>query len=493
MTFLSPSFMFIFMPLAMAVYVLVPPYKRVSVLPVISLAFLICVNLNRPYSLLFAAVIFWATVLSVHFYRNTKNARILAVLQGAAGVAAVAVLVLRLTAWGSKFIGTGLLILLAAVISLCSDIRNKEGRTPDSPWDALTYVSFFPVLLVGPILRYGDFVKMADHAKPTMSLSVKGLLRFFLGFAKCLMIGAVLKQGSDLILAEAENQIGLCTVLLLMLVGGVCAYSFFSGYSDMAVGICHLLGFPVGEDFNAPLAAITPFHYVKRSFISFYGFFVQYVARPILTRTKGSTVGRLLTGLVVGACHAFLFAHSLSAALVLWPFLSIMALCFLFGAKHKGEKKTEAGENTAADGMKKRHTEPKIAGRVIGWTGTLLLFSLFWFFVILNTPANFAALLKKAFSADIFALSYKARAVLGNAKYVLIPLLSALFIGGARRAFALKSVGQGLCYDSDEPIVYVIWRIACVVLTTALYVMALVLFLPQFPELTTEAFGFLFV
>ena len=118
MTFLSPSFMFIFMPLAMAVYVLVPPYKRVSVLPVISLAFLICVNLNRPYSLLFAAVIFWATVLSVHFYRNTKNVRILAILQGAAGVAAVAVLVLRLTAWGSKFIGTGLLILLAAVISL---------------------------------------------------------------------------------------------------------------------------------------------------------------------------------------------------------------------------------------------------------------------------------------------------------------------------------------------------------------------------------------
>ena len=89
MTFLSPSFMFIFLPIVLSLYAMMPKFRRIDLLPIISSVFFVCVNIHDLLSLVYYLAIAIAVIVALRIYKKTKKRESLIWLEVAASVSAV--------------------------------------------------------------------------------------------------------------------------------------------------------------------------------------------------------------------------------------------------------------------------------------------------------------------------------------------------------------------------------------------------------------------
>ena len=179
------------------------------------------------------------------------------------------------------------------------------------------YVSMFPQLIAGPIVRYSDVDKELDHRKYSISESADGARRFVIGLAKKVLLadtaGAMWEQIKDVPKNEAS-------VLLLWF--GIILYTFqiyfdFSGYSDMAIGLGKILGFHFPENFNYPYISRSITEFWRRWHITLSTWFKEYVYIPLGGNKKGT--GRLVLNLLIVWLLTGLW-HGASWNFVLWGF-----------------------------------------------------------------------------------------------------------------------------------------------------------------------------
>ncbi|MBR5228785.1 MAG: MBOAT family protein, partial [Firmicutes bacterium] len=145
----------------------------------------------------------------------------------------------------------------------------------------LLYISFFPQLIAGPIVKYHDVAAMIDDRKCSMEMTAKGLRRFILGLTKKLLfanaMGAIADQVFSLSAEGLDARIAW--------IGAVCyslqIYFDFSGYSDMAIGMGKIFGFTFLENFDHPYVASTIQDFWRRWHISLSSWFRDYLYIPL--------------------------------------------------------------------------------------------------------------------------------------------------------------------------------------------------------------------
>lgn len=167
-------------------------------------------------------------------------------------------------AWHKVALPIGISFVTFQKISYMVDVYRRDHE-PQQRWELLAlYILMFPQLIAGPIIRYKDIVaQLQDRsAYDTAENRMNGLFRFFVGLSKKVLIANVLAQQVDIIFATAPDSLSTGTAWIGMLAYTLQIYFDFSGYSDMALGLGRLFGFSFPENFNFP--------YISRNFTEFW-------------------------------------------------------------------------------------------------------------------------------------------------------------------------------------------------------------------------------
>ncbi len=174
-----------------------------------------------------------------------------------------------------------------------------------------TYVSLFPQLIAGPIVRYEDVAEQLEERSHTWDKTALGVRRFTLGLAKKILIANALGELCSVFRASGDKSV--LFYWLYALAFSLHIYFDFSGYSDMAIGLGKLFGFDFMENFNYPYISASVTEFWRRWHISLSSWFRDYVYIPLggnrVSRVKwfrNIFVVWLLTGFWHGAAWNFI-------------------------------------------------------------------------------------------------------------------------------------------------------------------------------------------
>ena len=469
MTYLSPSFIFVFLPVAMAIYAMAPRLRRIDLLPMISSVFFVCVNMHDPLSLVYYFLISICSAAAIKIYKKTKKRAVIMLLGILATIAAIASLTYRFMLGGAAVYHVGLIVSLAAVISMSFDILQNQGRVPDTAWEALVYVTFFPVMPAGPFVRYGDLIEKLDGIEFSTENFLKGILRFIVGFIKCVAVSALLGRVYDDTMA-LEGSFGLAVYVLLAAICGVRIYTFFSGYSDMGRGIALMLGIDIKKDFGDPFINSSPVNYMKRFFRSLSEFCKLYVVSPIVRLFGSPRKGRAAACIASGAFYAFLVCKTPEMALVLLvPFIMI-SYFLMFRSRAK------------------RREKPMIV-RIAGTGVTFVLTSAAWILISLGSLSEIHEAVAYALKNPVFYAEYRVLTILSNVESIVVPVIVGTLVFISSKLLSLESI-EG---DGEISVKTMVLRSVAMTVLAVIFILSVVLLLPQFPDVVSYANVFRFV
>ena len=199
-------------------------------------------------------------------------------------------------------------------MSYVIDLYRKDTPVQKNPCYLALYISFFPQLIAGPIVRYNTIEQQIHSRSVTLDSFEAGVCRFLEGFSKKILLSNVLSVTAEQVFGlAAQRDLPVATAWL-----GALAYTFqiyfdFSGYSDMAIGLGKMFGFTFEENFRHPYISRSVSEFWNRWHISLGHWFRDYVYFPL----GGSRVSRkklirnlsivwLLTGIWHGAAWRFI-------------------------------------------------------------------------------------------------------------------------------------------------------------------------------------------
>ena len=292
-------------------------------------------------------------------------------------------------------------------MSYTIDLYRKNISVQKNPITFAAFVTLFPQIVAGPIVRYEDVAAELNERVIDIDLIWDGILRFAVGLGKKVLIANNIGVVWTNVKAMDLSELPVATAWL-----GIAAYTLqiyfdFSGYSDMAIGLGAILGFHFPENFNYPYIATSVTDFWHRWHISLSTWFKEYVYIPLGGNRKGPARQILnilivwtLTGIWHGAGWNFLFWG-------LW-----FALFLILEKLFLGELLKNA---------------PVVFGRV--YTLTVVLIS--WVFFALEEPGEILAYLQAMFGLNGAGLMNTQAMFLGNEYLVLliIALVACLPVG----------------------------------------------------------------
>jgi alginate O-acetyltransferase complex protein AlgI len=325
--FSSLEFLYLYLPLTLLLYFIAPPRRRNFVLLLASLVFY---GWGEPVNLvwmLFTIAVDEAAGLLIARYReNERRAR---------GILVAALLVnlgllaffkygnfildnLRLIPALSSLprlaltLPVGISFYTFQALSYVVDVYRREVRAQRDPVAFGAYVTLFPQLIAGPIVRYRDVDEQLTCRTHSVTMAASGIRTFVAGLAKKVLLantaGELWASVRDLPtdrLTTAAAWLGIVFYTLQI-------YFDFSGYSDMAIGLGRVLGFRFPENFYYPLTARSLTDYWRRWHITLSSWFREYVYIPLGGNRRGTVrtyrnllVVWTLTGLWHGASWNF--------------------------------------------------------------------------------------------------------------------------------------------------------------------------------------------
>ncbi|MEM9528231.1 MAG: MBOAT family O-acyltransferase, partial [Bacteroidota bacterium] len=177
------------------------------------------------------------------------------------------------------------------------------------------YISFFPQLIAGPIVRYQDMIAQIRQRERSWALTAEGLRRFLIGLAKKVLIANTLATVVEEIFALDFTGMDALTAWVGVLLYAGQLYFDFSGYSDMAIGLGLLFGFRLPENFRFPYASTSIRDFWRRWHITLGAWFRDYLYIP-LGGSRGEKCLTLRNLLLVFLATGFW--HGAAWAFVLW-------------------------------------------------------------------------------------------------------------------------------------------------------------------------------
>ena len=328
MVFSSSIFLFFFLPLVLFGYYALKENYRVYFLLLASLFFYAWGEPKYVLVMLLSIAVNYVSGLLIHLcVHKVKNIRLgRAVLLLAVACNLGILFYFKYLGFAlhtaNRFLGTGFAgrnIIMPIGISFFTfqgmsyviDLFRGKVRVQKNPAVTAFYISFFPQLIAGPIVRYIDIEKQIYARKESALQFMTGAQRFIIGLAKKVIIANTAGSVADLVFANPASENTMATAWL-----GVICYTFqiffdFSGYSDMAIGLGKMFGFEFLENFNYPYISKTITEFWRRWHISLSSWFRDYVYIPLGGNRKGNVYVNLLivfvlTGLWHGANFQFL-------------------------------------------------------------------------------------------------------------------------------------------------------------------------------------------
>ena len=191
-------------------------------------------------------------------------------------------------------------------MSYVLDVYRGDAQADKNFLDVLLYISLFPQLIAGPIVKYHDVAAQLRCRTITTEKTAAGFRRFCFGLGKKVLLANTLAITADAVYALSPDRLAAPTAWL----GAICylfqIYFDFSGYSDMAIGLGLAFGFEFKENFNYPYASGTMQEFWRRWHISLSTWFKEYVYIPLGGNRKGKLrtgVNKLIVFLLTGLWH----------------------------------------------------------------------------------------------------------------------------------------------------------------------------------------------
>ena len=199
-------------------------------------------------------------------------------------------------------------------ISYLVDVYRKDTDVQRNLFHLGLYISFFPQLIAGPIVRYHDIALEIRQRVINVPLFTEGIIRFIRGLAKKVIVANIAALIADQVFSLPGNEISVISAWLGIFCYTIQIYFDFSGYSDMAIGLGKMFGFHFKENFNYPYISRSIQEFWRRWHISLSTWFRDYLYIPLGGNRKGR--GRtyfnlifvfFVTGLWHGASWNFIF------------------------------------------------------------------------------------------------------------------------------------------------------------------------------------------
>ena len=210
-------------------------------------------------------------------------------------------------------------------MSYLIDIYRKENQAQRSIFSVGLYISLFPQLIAGPIVRYSTVAKQLKERIQTIELFSSGVERFVYGLGKKVLIANPLGYIADYIFSLPSSELTFATVWIGIVCYALQIYFDFSGYSDMAIGLGRMLGFRFLENFNYPYISTSIREFWQRWHISLSSWFRDYLYIPLGGNRNGPwrTIRNLFIVFII--CGLW---HGASWNFVIWGLLhgSFLAL-----------------------------------------------------------------------------------------------------------------------------------------------------------------------
>jgi len=166
-------------------------------------------------------------------------------------------------------------------MSYTIDVYRGEVKASRHFFDFACYVTMFPQLVAGPIIRYRDLQDQMDHHELSPDLFSLGVKRFIIGLSKKVLIANTIALTADSIFALPPNDLSCHLAWLGVLCYALQIYYDFSGYSDMAIGLGLMFGFRFPENFNYPYFSCSVREFWQRWHISLSTWFRDYLYIPL--------------------------------------------------------------------------------------------------------------------------------------------------------------------------------------------------------------------
>lgn len=324
MLFSSVTFLYFFLPVVLVVYYAVPRRLKNAVLLIASLVFYIWGEPGFAIIMVSTAMTGYLAGLLIDCLKNAKGRRATLIV----GLA-LCLTPLLLFKYGDFFINNvntvfpgalsplnlvlpiGVSFYTFQILSYVVDVYRKQVETERNPFYFLMYVSFFPQLIAGPIVRFQTIQEEIRYRHVTPELFASGITRFVIGLGKKVLIANNLAGlGANLAATGTRSVISLWMIAFTFTLQ---IYFDFSGYSDMAIGLGRMFGFHFLENFNYPYLSRSVSDFWRRWHMSLGSWFRDYVYIPMGgSRVSGPKiilnlfVVWLLTGFWHGASWNFI-------------------------------------------------------------------------------------------------------------------------------------------------------------------------------------------
>ncbi len=299
MVFSSLNFLYFFLPLTLAAYFVVPQKGKNLTLFLFSLVFYAWGEPVYILLMLFSTVSDYAHGLYIEKHRHTPRAK----------AAVISAIIINLALLGffkySDFLIQNINLLFHTDIPLLGlplpigisfytfqtmsysiDVYRGEVKAQRNIIDFGAYVTLFPQLIAGPIVRYATIADQLTHRQTTFDGFAYGVKRFVCGLGKKVLIANNVGLLWSTLSAEGIPASAL-GAWLGILAFGLQIYYDFSGYSDMAVGLGAMLGFRFPENFNYPYLSQSITEFWRRWHISLSTWFREYVYIPLGGNRRG--------------------------------------------------------------------------------------------------------------------------------------------------------------------------------------------------------------
>lgn len=188
-------------------------------------------------------------------------------------------------------------------ISYLVDVYRKEAPAQRRFMDLLLYISMFPQLIAGPIVRYDIVALEIKDRKVTQFDLVEGIYRFLIGLGKKVILANQFSEIADQFLVNGLNSLSTFGAWVGILAFTLQIFFDFSGYSDMAIGLGRCLGFHFAENFKHPYCCTSITDFWRKWHMSLGSFFRDYVYIPMGGNRRHQPLNILVVWFLTGMWH----------------------------------------------------------------------------------------------------------------------------------------------------------------------------------------------
>lgn len=338
MVFSNLVFIFAFLPIVLLVYFLVPKVLKNFILLIVSLFFYAWGEPIYVFLMLFSILINYVFGLLIEQSKDRlqlkKTYLIISVLANLAILGYYKYsnfLIENINAvFGLNIVSEplplpiGISFFTFQAMSYVIDVYRKDAAVQRNIFDLALYISLFPQLVAGPIVRYNTIADQIKNRVHNVELFSDGIRQFIIGLAKKVIIANPLGEVADTIFAMNPDNMSVTTAWIGIIAYSLQIYFDFSGYSDMAIGLGKMFGFKFLINFNYPYIAKSVSEFWRRWHISLSSWFRDYIYIPLGGNRKGEwkTYRNLL---IVWTATGFW--HGASWTFMAWGFYYGIIIC----------------------------------------------------------------------------------------------------------------------------------------------------------------------